>query len=152
MALALGRLSLIDHMVNSRWGGNVNGNGNGNSNGLLPSSTSTSTSPISSPTDKNKTGTPSTASSEKRSLPGADLVASRVCQGISIWCFGYGLFRYVSVRNHLTRGLFVPGIWGPVFMTCGSLGVFATVMHFDWRRDVREPVAALSSGVGEKRE
>ncbi|KAL1882412.1 hypothetical protein Plec18167_002828 [Paecilomyces lecythidis] len=145
MALALGRLSLIDHMVNSRWGGNINGNGNG-----LPSSspTSTSTSPISSPTDKNKTGTPSTASSETRSFPGADLVASRVCQGISIWCFGYGLFRYVSVRNHLTRGLFVPGIWGPVFMTCGSLGVFATVMHFDWRRDVREPVAALSSGVG----
>lgn len=156
MALALGRLSLIDRMVNERWGGKGGGGGtiiiNDNNsnpsdhNGKLLSSTS----------DRNKAKAAEIPNSDSPGRTGADLVASRVCQGISIWCFGYGLYRYVAVRNHLMRGVFVPGIWGPILMTGGSLGVFATVMHFDWRRSVSDSgplaVSLIGIGKGEKRE
>ncbi|KAJ9228163.1 hypothetical protein DTO166G5_8798 [Paecilomyces variotii] len=157
MALALGRLSLIDRMVNERWGKGgggtiiINDNNSTNPsdhNGKLLSSTS----------DRNKAKAKAAAGipNSDSAGTGADLVASRVCQGISIWCFGYGLYRYVAVRNHLMRGVFVPGIWGPILMTGGSLGVFATVMHFDWRRSVSDsgPLAVSSIGIGkgEKRE
>lgn len=157
MALALGRLSLIDRMVNERWGGKGGGgtiikdNNSTNPsdhNGTLLSSTS----------DRNKAKAKAAAGIPISDSPGtgADLVASRVCQGISIWCFGYGLYRYVAVQNHLMRGVFVPGIWGPILITGGSLGVFATVMHFDWRRSVSDsgPLAVSSIGIGkgEKRE
>ncbi|KAJ5267150.1 hypothetical protein N7478_009958 [Penicillium angulare] len=47
---------------------------------------------------------------------------SRICQLIGVWCLGYGFFRYWSIRRYLLRGEFVPAFWGPVFMTCGSLG------------------------------
>jgi uncharacterized membrane protein YidH (DUF202 family) len=63
-----------------------------------------------------------------------DLVASRFCQAISMWSFGYGILRYLSVRKTLLQGNFVPAIWGPVFMTCGTLGVFGSIIHMDWRQ------------------
>jgi hypothetical protein len=53
-----------------------------------------------------------------------DRMASRVCQAISIWSFGYSLGRYIFVRKALLKGRCVPAIWGPVLITCGSFGVF----------------------------
>ncbi|KAJ5093452.1 hypothetical protein N7456_009313 [Penicillium angulare] len=50
------------------------------------------------------------------------LTASGLCQLIGVWCLGYGFFRYWSIRRYLLRGEFVPAFWGPVIMTCGSLG------------------------------
>lgn len=63
-----------------------------------------------------------------------DLVASRICEAISVWSFGYGIFRYLSVRRNLLQGHFVPGIWGPILMTCGTLGVFGFSIQMDWGR------------------
>ncbi|KAJ6095456.1 hypothetical protein N7486_006202 [Penicillium sp. IBT 16267x] len=57
-----------------------------------------------------------------------DLVASRICQVISVWSFGYSLARYVSVRRHLLLGRYVPAIWGPLLVTFGSLGVFGITL------------------------
>jgi hypothetical protein len=66
-----------------------------------------------------------------------DLLASRLCQAISVWSFGYGIFRYLSVRRNLARGQFVPAIWGPVVMTAGTLGVIGTIIQMDWKRPQR---------------
>ncbi|KAJ5153872.1 uncharacterized protein N7500_009311 [Penicillium coprophilum] len=60
-----------------------------------------------------------------------DRVASRVCQGISIWSFGYSLARYISVRRNLLQGRYVPSIWGPVLITCGSLTVFGMTLKLE---------------------
>lgn len=57
-----------------------------------------------------------------------DHVASRVCQVISIWSFGYSLARYTSTRRNLLLGRYVPSIWGPIFVTLGSLGVFGMTL------------------------
>ncbi|KAJ5467000.1 hypothetical protein N7475_004752 [Penicillium sp. IBT 31633x] len=57
-----------------------------------------------------------------------DQLASRVCQAISIWSFGYSFARYISVRRNLLLGRFVPAIWGPFLITCGSLGVFTLTL------------------------
>ncbi|KAJ5973151.1 uncharacterized protein N7479_003069 [Penicillium vulpinum] len=57
-----------------------------------------------------------------------DHVASRVCQAISIWSFGYSLARYTSTRRNLLLGRYVPSIWGPVIVTLGSLGVFGMTL------------------------
>ncbi|CAG8291368.1 unnamed protein product [Penicillium salamii] len=57
-----------------------------------------------------------------------DHVASRVCQAISIWSFGYSLARYTSTRRNLLAGRYIPSIWGPVFVTIGSLGVFGMTL------------------------
>lgn len=143
MALALGRLDLIDRMFNTRWG---------NDKFLHPSSPSQ-------PEQQSTKKTLAQAQSPEKSNPPtqslyakdgkaarADLLASRVCQAISIWCFGYGLYRYVSIRRNLMRGQFVPGIWGPVLMTCGSLGVFGTVMHFDWKKSISEVIGERRNG------
>ncbi|KAL3455731.1 hypothetical protein BJX64DRAFT_57906 [Aspergillus heterothallicus] len=66
-----------------------------------------------------------------------DLLASRLCQAISVWSFGYGIFRYLSVRRNLARGQFVPAVWGPVVMTVGTLGVMGVVIQMDWKRPPR---------------
>ncbi|CAG7926420.1 unnamed protein product [Penicillium olsonii] len=58
-----------------------------------------------------------------------DHVASRVCQAISIWSFGYSLARYTSTRRNLLAGRYIPSIWGPVFVTLGSLGVFGMTLR-----------------------
>jgi uncharacterized membrane protein YidH (DUF202 family) len=71
-------------------------------------------------------------SSKERTSP--DLLASRLCQAISVWSFGYGIFRYLSVRRNLARGQFVPAIWGPVVMTAGTLGVIGVIIQMDWKR------------------
>ncbi|KAJ5770581.1 uncharacterized protein N7511_002632 [Penicillium nucicola] len=61
----------------------------------------------------------------------SDRVASRICQAISIWSFGYSFARYVTTRRNLLQGRFVPAIWGPLFITCGSLGVFGITLKLD---------------------
>lgn len=58
----------------------------------------------------------------------SDRTASRVCQAISIWSFGYSFARYMSTRQNLLQGRYVPAIWGPLFITCGSLGVFGMTL------------------------
>jgi hypothetical protein len=57
-----------------------------------------------------------------------DLVASRICQAISMWSFGYSVVRYVSVRRNLLLGRYVPAIWGPLLITCGSIAVFGITL------------------------
>lgn len=57
-----------------------------------------------------------------------DLAASRACQAISIWSFGYSFTRYISVRRNLLQGRYVPAIWGPLVITCGSLYVFGITL------------------------
>jgi hypothetical protein len=60
-----------------------------------------------------------------------DRVASRVCQAISIWSFGYSFARYMSTRRNLLQGRFIPAIWGPLLITCGSLGVFGITLKLE---------------------
>ena len=62
-----------------------------------------------------------------------NLVASRICQATSIWSFGYGIFRYLSVRKNLLQGHFVLVIWGP-FWWHAALGVLGIIIQMDWRR------------------
>jgi uncharacterized membrane protein YidH (DUF202 family) len=60
------------------------------------------------------------------------ITAPRICQAISMYAFTYGLFRYVSVQRQLVKGLYVPGVWGPVVLTVGSLGIFGMLnVHAD---------------------
>lgn len=60
--------------------------------------------------------------------------ATRVCQVLGLWCLGYGVFRYLSMRRYLMQGQFVPALWGPLFMTGGSLGAFVSLgMQMDRR-------------------
>lgn len=74
----------------------------------------------------------SVAEQTTRLLGGTDdLVASRICQAISIWSFGYSVARYVSVRRNLLLGRYVPSIWGPLLITCGSLGIFGITLRLE---------------------
>ncbi|KAL4948463.1 hypothetical protein BDW69DRAFT_92394 [Aspergillus filifer] len=80
----------------------------------------------------------SKSASESESTPtlktSPDILASRFCQVISIWSFGYGLGRYLTVRRNLGSGVFVPAFWGPVFMTAGTLGVVGVLARDDWKK------------------
>ncbi|RLL93365.1 hypothetical protein CFD26_101590 [Aspergillus turcosus] len=68
------------------------------------------------------------------------LSAATLCQAISVWSFGYGIFRYLSVRRNLLKGQFTPAIWGPAFVTCGCLGVFSSLgLWMEQRRDKKMP-------------
>ncbi|KAL4933244.1 YidH family protein [Aspergillus undulatus] len=111
MGLAVGRLGLIEQFFNS-------------------TSTSGSSSKLVCREEKKK--------KENESRTGLktspDLVASRLCQVISVWSFGYGLFRYLSVRRNLGKGQFVPAVWGPVLMTAGTLGVVGVLVRGDWKK------------------
>lgn len=98
MALALGRLEYLDRVMSSALSSNL------------------SQPRISSPGPAQKSDL--VAEVEK------GITAPRVCQAISMYAFTYGLFRYVSVQRQLVKGLYVPGIWGPVVLTVGSLGIF----------------------------
>jgi hypothetical protein len=76
----------------------------------------------------------------------SDLVASQICQGISIWSLGYGIFRYLSVRNNMLQGRFVPAIWGPILVTCGTLGVLGTILQKDWDQCRTPPIMQKKNG------
>lgn len=100
MALALGRLEYVDRVMASALSSN------------------TSTSQISSANHVNSKPSDLTAEVEN------GITAPRICQAISMYAFAYGLFRYISVQRQLVKGLYVPGVWGPVVLTVGSLGIF----------------------------
>lgn len=99
MALALGRLEYIDRVMAS----------------ALSSRIST---PQTSSPDQTRKSSDLLAEVEK------GITAPRICQAISMYAFTYGLFRYVSVQRQLVKGLYVPGVWGPIVLTVGSLGIF----------------------------
>ncbi|KAL4783838.1 hypothetical protein BJX76DRAFT_357623 [Aspergillus varians] len=105
MGLAVGRLGLIEHLFSPDVG-------------IISKS-------------RDKTDT---APGPLRLKTSPDVLASRMCQVISVWSFGYGLSRYVSVRRNLAKNQFVPAIWGPVLMTVGTLGVIGVLIQMDWKR------------------
>lgn len=115
MSLALTRLDLIDNVFNRKYRGEA------------------TTAPVTSMevVSKNHKNTAQFSVAEHTScLLGYrnDVVASRICQAISMWSFGYSIARYVSVRRSLLLGRYVPAIWGPLLITCGSLGVFGITL------------------------
>ncbi|KAH8699144.1 hypothetical protein BGW36DRAFT_377359 [Talaromyces proteolyticus] len=113
MGLAFGRLHIIDHFLSTH--------GNLKLNVILDDP---SMSPESQNIAKNNESKPR--------LAGADGLASNICQAISFWSFGYGIFRYLSSRRNLMQGRFVPALWGPILMTTGSIGVFGAALHTDF--------------------
>ncbi|OJJ42772.1 hypothetical protein ASPZODRAFT_136913 [Penicilliopsis zonata CBS 506.65] len=94
MGLALGRLSMIDRFFATYEHRNENASNTSN------------------------------PASKPKFLTEEILLASQVCQVSSVWTFGYGIFRYLSVRHHLLRGQFVPALWGPIIGTGGLLGLW----------------------------
>lgn len=109
MALALGRLGIIDHVFNTEWKKNEAAK-------AKDRQATTTTGPV--------------AHEPKFPLTGAnDILAGKLCWAISAWSFGYGIFRYVSIRQTLLSGRFVPAIWGPVLMTCGSVGSLGVLLQ-----------------------
>lgn len=118
MALALGRLGMIDHVFNKY-------------NAQLSSKNTTTTTTISKQLNPTVNETNKDDHDKKSSSAAgqSDILASQLCWTISIGSFGYGIFRYVSVRRTLIQGRFVPAIWGPVLMTTCSLGSLATLLH-----------------------
>ena len=115
MALALGRLGMIDHIFN-KYAAQLNNNHN--------NTISTELKTAASATDKDNHDVTKSSSAGQSSI-----LASQICWSISIGSFGYGIFRYVSVRRTLIQGQFVPAIWGPVLMTTCSLGLLATLLR-----------------------
>lgn len=114
MALALGRLGMIDHVFN-KYNAQLSNNTITISKQLNPAAIET-----------NKDNHDKKSSSAGGQ---SDILASQFCWTISIGSFGYGIFRYVSVRRTLIQGRFVPAIWGPILMTTCSLGSLATLLH-----------------------
>ncbi|KAL2856469.1 hypothetical protein BJY01DRAFT_179266 [Aspergillus pseudoustus] len=135
MGLAVGRLGLIEHLFNPVILPSVESD--------EPAGRGATTIPAAGPGSSDsardnrmqeRSPPPSTKEKEKTS---PDLLASRLCQAISVWSFGYGIFRYLSVRRNLARGQFVPAIWGPLVMTAGTLGVIGVIIQMDWKRPHR---------------
>lgn len=118
MALALGRLGMIDHVFTK-----YNAQLSNNITNISPE-TATKTKQTISAADKDNHDRKSFSAGGQ-----SDILASQLCWTISIGSFGYGIFRYVSVRRTLIQGRFVPAIWGPVLMTTCSLGSLATLLH-----------------------
>jgi uncharacterized membrane protein YidH (DUF202 family) len=119
MALALSRLTIIDHIFNPQW--------STESTQPTPKGWQFAIKSIS-PSSERDTGTYGTKSQPRYMN---DLVASQICQAISIWSLGNGIFRYLSIRKNLLQGRFVPAIWGPILVTCSTLGVLGTILQKD---------------------
>lgn len=117
MSLALGRLDIIDNVFNRKCNDEINA-------APKPSSQTASVA-------KSLNSTILRTELPEILWNRNDLMASRICQVISIWSFGYSLARYVSVRRHLLLGHYVPAIWGPLLVTSGSLGVFGITLKLE---------------------
>jgi uncharacterized membrane protein YidH (DUF202 family) len=128
MGLAVGRLGLIEHLFNPPV------SVEGDERPVVQQTPAQTLGSGASTVSARMQGTPRPSSKERTS---PDLLASRLCQAISVWSFGYGIFRYLSVRRNLAKGQFVPAIWGPVVMTAGTLGVIGTIIQMDWKRPQR---------------
>jgi len=126
MALALGRLEYVDRVMASA---------------LSPSH---SPSPLQTPT------IPPTSDIVAEVEKG--ITAPRICQAISMYAFTYGIFRYVSVQRQLVKGLYVPGVWGPVVLTIGSLGIFGMLSVYADKLlpDLKRLRISWGGGVDEK--
>ncbi|OJJ29736.1 hypothetical protein ASPWEDRAFT_32974 [Aspergillus wentii DTO 134E9] len=107
LSLALSRLGMIDRVFNSHL--------------IKPAETQSS--------NKQEAGSSERTS---QSIDQERVLASRVCQGLSAWSFAYGFFRYMSVRQKLLRGSFVPALWGPALMTGGSIGSLFIMLQKDF--------------------
>lgn len=122
MALALGRLDAVDRMLSSALSSSKLNLVVGSDNGTATVAA----------TPAQLGGTSHSNSQEHSSSllffdHNGGFSATTLCQAISVWSFGYGIFRYLSVRKSLLKGQFTPAIWGPVLMTSGCLGVFGTM-------------------------
>lgn len=118
MALGLGCLGIIDHVLNTQW------------NNILKQSPNEAVKSTGSREERQSTD----AHGPKFQLTGAnDILAGKLCWVISSWSFGYGIFRYVSIRQALLSGRFVPAIWGPVLMTLGSVGSLGVLLQGNGR-------------------
>jgi uncharacterized membrane protein YidH (DUF202 family) len=128
MALALSRLTIIDHIFNPHW-----------STELPQPSPKGRQFAIKSISPSREPGTGNYGTKfQPRYM--SDLVASQICQAISIWSLGYGIFRYLSVRKNMLQGRFVPAIWGPILVTCSTLGVLGTILQKDWGQCRTPPI------------
>ncbi|KAE8377099.1 hypothetical protein BDV26DRAFT_264419 [Aspergillus bertholletiae] len=122
MALALGRLDAVDRMLSSALSSSKLGL-------VLDPENATATVAATTPTSGGA-GRPKSQEYSSSLLffnHNGEISATVLCQAISVWSFGYGIFRYLSVRKGLLKGQFTPAIWGPVLMTTGCLGVFGTM-------------------------
>ena len=118
MALGLERLGIIDHALNTQWN---------NIPKQYPSEAGKSTG---SSRERQSTD----VHEPKSQLTGAnDIMAAKLCWVIGSWSFGYGIIRYVSIRQTLPSGRFVPAIWGPVLMTLGSVGSLGILLQGNGR-------------------
>jgi hypothetical protein len=121
MGLALSRLTIVDHIFNSHW-----------------STESPQPSTNGRPQFEIKPISPSREPEKENNVTKLqpryryDLVAGQTCQAISVVSLGYGIFRYLSIRKNLLQGRFVPAIWGPILVTCSTLGVLGFVLQKDW--------------------
>ena len=123
IALALARLGAVDHVFNTQW----------NNKPKECSNEAAKTTP------PGEQGHGTDAREPKFQLTGAnDILAGKLCWAISTWSFGYGIFRYVSIRQTLLSGRFVPAIWGPILMTCGSVGFLGILLQSGRGRLMRE--------------
>ena len=115
MSLALTRLDIIDNVFNRK---------------CREEATEARTSIVQAVSRGKDIGTAQFSVAEQTRLLGGtdDLLASRICQAISMWSFGYSIARYVTVRRNLLLGRYVPAIWGPLLITCGSLAVFGITL------------------------
>lgn len=117
MALALSRLSVIDRLLKPHLNAEV-------SQPSPQDSRKTALKPIGSQR------TPGSGNHKTKAQLGYlnDHIAARICQAIGIWSSGYGIFRYLSARQNLLQGRFVPATWGPILVTCSTLGVLGAAL------------------------
>ncbi|KJK68218.1 protein of unknown function DUF202 [Aspergillus parasiticus SU-1] len=124
MALALGRLDAVDRMLSSSLSSSK-------LNLVVGSENATATVAATPAPVQSDDTSHNTSQDHPSSLlffnHNGGFSATTFCQAISVWSFGYGIFRYLSVRKSLLKGQFTPAIWGPVLMTTGCLGVFGTM-------------------------
>lgn len=137
MALALDRLDAIDRLLTSKLPSLVSASQGGNGNHFAPSENSFHTADTNGLKEGQQQHTTSSLQQKEyfsASHFAQNFSATRVCQVLGLWCLGYGFFRYLSMRRYLMKGQFVPALWGPTFMTGGSLGAFFSLgMQMDRR-------------------
>jgi uncharacterized membrane protein YidH (DUF202 family) len=128
MALALGRLDAIDRIISS-------GLSSSKSNLLVVPDRAGAGAAATAGRSGNNINSTEQQPNQISTYLGSGPSAATLCQAISVWSFGYGIFRYLSVRRNLLKGQFTPAIWGPAFITCGCLGVFSSMGLWMERRD-----------------
>lgn len=114
IALGLGRLGIIDQVLTSHWKNEPK---------------QSATEAVKSTESREQRHNTDTQKSEFQLTGANDIFAGKLCWLISSWSFGYGILRYVSIRQTLLSGRFVPAIWGPVLLTCSSVGSLGILLQ-----------------------